>query len=359
VGAERDCPFYRHKEIPGTPAIDDRSDSGWTALFFAVATGQTEAVHALLSAGAAVNIHDRDDNTALHLAARCRSHSKNYPLIVQMLLNAGAALDPTCDEGWTPLHEACYFPKFGFANKLKNVVAYQLLRAGANPKLPSFSGESTPMHLLCENTYYGDFTGELLLTMCALGANPNAADVNGQRPLHLLVEQVDTLKLVEILHQNFKALDFSPVNNFGQTPLHRTPPHPNNAVEYLLWNGAKMDAQDSYGDTPLHVIARCCGDMYENSDDIEINEHVAGVNCLEMLLRHGAALGLQNKHGSTATDEAFRSGNHAVLALLRAACECQEHRRTAFAMGYHDRLGSDTRIQVLDPGIIKMILGGV
>ena len=76
--------------------IDERDDSGRTALFYATMTnGVLEAARKLVSAGANVNAVDNRDQTPLFWA--------DGDGVVEFLLECGA--DPTVrdDQGWTAL----------------------------------------------------------------------------------------------------------------------------------------------------------------------------------------------------------------------------------------------------------------
>lgn len=87
----------------------------------------------------------------------------------------------------------------------------------------------------------------------------------------------------------------------GITPLHVAALNNKlSAVEFLLTNGAKIDAQDTqYGATPLHLVA-----------------HLGHKEVAELLLKHGASLGLKDKNGRTPLDSAKGNGQRHLIDIL-------------------------------------------
>ena len=107
-------------------------------LLDAARRGDTDAVRALLEAGADANLAQGDGLTALHLAAR-----EGHLEVVRILINAGAETSATTRIGdYTPLHLA---GGTGHAD-----VIGALLRAGADPTAVTTSSGVTPLHLAAE-----------------------------------------------------------------------------------------------------------------------------------------------------------------------------------------------------------------
>ena len=69
--------------------------------FSSISQGHLEIADQLLSAGASVTSQDRSGRAALHHAADGRSD-----VLVRRLVTAGAPLEQTDSEGWTPLMRA-------------------------------------------------------------------------------------------------------------------------------------------------------------------------------------------------------------------------------------------------------------
>ena len=87
----------------------------------------------------------------------------------------------------------------------------------------------------------------------------------------------------------------------GITPLHVAALNNKlSAVELLLTNGAKIDAQDTqYGASPLHLAA-----------------HLGYKEIVELLLKHGASLGLKDKNGRIPLDTAKGNGQRHLIDIL-------------------------------------------
>jgi Ankyrin repeats (many copies) len=88
---------------------------------------------------------------------------------VKMLVAAGADLNATNDNGWTPLHWASKEGHEGIVAKL--------IAAGANVNARNVN-DKTPLHLASYEGREG-----IVATLIAAGANVNAADKNGKTPL--------------------------------------------------------------------------------------------------------------------------------------------------------------------------------
>lgn len=88
-------------------------------------------VQHLIGLGVDVNAKDRHGWTALHLAARGR-----WVGAMEVLLDAGALVDPVNDEGFTPL-------RLTLLKKPINAEATELLlRRGADKRIPATKGIS-------------------------------------------------------------------------------------------------------------------------------------------------------------------------------------------------------------------------
>ena len=147
------------------------------------------------------------------------------------------------------------------------------------------------------------------------GADINAADARGERPLHYAVlhERVSVVKY--LLEQGANP---NQANNIGETPLYRTT-HKDNRAAYkdhcliaklLLDNGAKIDVTDELGKTPLHWAARgggCWG--YQHV----YNGHFAMV---KLLLSKGADVNAADGEGNRPLHIAARKGRISAVKYL-------------------------------------------
>jgi ankyrin repeat protein len=102
-------------------AIHSYSPDGWTALHLAVFFGRVNVVHLLLSKGADIDAPSKNDQlvTPLH-SALANPHNS---AVGQLLIGAGAKLNVTQSQGYTPLHYAA-------VNGLDQVVRSLLAHGG-------------------------------------------------------------------------------------------------------------------------------------------------------------------------------------------------------------------------------------
>lgn len=96
--------------------------------------------------------------------------------------------------------------------------------------------------------------------LLSLGADPSIASANGTTPMMVAagrmridyestVREADALESVKVAHQ--AGNDMRTVNDLGETPLHAAAMAGwNSVVEYMVANGASLDAKDKKGKTP-------------------------------------------------------------------------------------------------------------
>lgn len=87
-------------------------------------------------------------------------------------------------------------------------------------------------------------------------------------------------------------------------------------IKALIWRGAKVNATDEEGWTPLHFAAET-GEM----------------TMVEALLAGGADAAIRNKDGETPEDVARDNGAHQVAEVIRAAVCAQRNARGDAAGG--------------------------
>jgi ankyrin repeat protein len=113
-------------------AINSYSPDGWTPLHLAVFFGRVNIVHFLLSKGANIDAPSRNDQivTPLH-SALANPHNSS---VGELLIEAGANLNVTQSEGYTPLHYAA-------ANGLDQVI-HSLLAHGVDTSIKNHQGKT-------------------------------------------------------------------------------------------------------------------------------------------------------------------------------------------------------------------------
>ncbi len=142
-------------------ALEPSDEHGWTPLMEAAWEGHTEAVKALLDAGAEINAREERFELSALMFASGRGHTE----AVKALLDAGA--DPNLADNYreTPLMAA--------SDKGHAEVIKALLDAGADPNLRNIDGLTALMSAA------GRGYSEVVRHLMAAGAAINATDKNG------------------------------------------------------------------------------------------------------------------------------------------------------------------------------------
>lgn len=253
--------------------VQAQSASGYTALVFAVRTGDRETVDALLDAGAPIETAAPDGSSAL-IVAIVNAH---FELAVH-LLERGA--DPKATRlGWTPLHttvrvrnpDTVAMPNpigRGTVDSLSLVKA--LLDRGADPNARATKAVpgiftflnttgATPLLLAAQAVDV-----PLLRLLIDRGADPKAATASGTTPLmaaagigydegrHTWWTEAASREAVQLLAS--LGSDVNAVDQAGNTALHGAAlTGANSVVRFLVERGARLDAVNDQGMTPLTV----------------------------------------------------------------------------------------------------------
>jgi ankyrin repeat protein len=252
----------------------------WTPLMYAARQGSLDAARTLVEAGANLNLTDPDGTSALLLAI-INGHYDTAALLTEK----GADPNLADASGTAALYAAVDMNTlgevYGHPGRLPNdkLAAIDLMKVllahGANPNAalktpalqrahtpgePSLNEGSTPIMRAAKN---GDApTIRLLLEH---GANPNAIQKNHATPLMFAAglgrgtgaftkdyaSEAELLESVKILVA--AGADINAVNDTGETPLHFGAQASDDIVKYLAEKGAKLDAKDKQGRTPVEM----------------------------------------------------------------------------------------------------------
>ncbi|KAJ6157675.1 hypothetical protein N7470_005267 [Penicillium chermesinum] len=169
--------------------------------------------------------------------------------IVTLLLHSGKINPNTADSsGRTPLHLAA---SSGHDAIVKNLVDSEKVDAG----IADEKGQNA-LHVASLNGH--DSTVRLLLESGVV--NINATDHFDQTPLHLALQRSSNKSTAKTI-LSFPSAKLDLQDSEGQTPLHRAIAYGNTEAAAILLKSGKvnLNAQDKLGQTPLHIAALTLG----------------------------------------------------------------------------------------------------
>ncbi|KAK9878707.1 hypothetical protein WA026_023498 [Henosepilachna vigintioctopunctata] len=185
-------------------------------------------------------------------------YSENLSRIHRLMEN-GADIDARNDDGETPLHYAC----FSNSDCIEAILKY-------NPSmnLTERSNRLTPLIIFVTFSEHRTSTLKLMLEK---GADPNLSQINGDTPLHILAKVEDHQRERAVRYAleliKFKA-DVNAQNNYGDTPLHSAIRAGfTELTRILLNNGAQLKSRNFSWQNPIHFVVDCnmalSGPIYE------------------------------------------------------------------------------------------------
>ncbi len=316
-------------------AVDER---GKTSLHLAAEFGHEPIAKRLLDAGADINAKDKDGNTPLDVATR-----QNREPVVRLLVAGGSAIKTGGRRVTTPLHSAVVASNMALIQ--------EMLKQEVDINAQNAEGK-TALILACERDSL-----PLMDLLLNAGADINAPDKDGNTVLHYRmrasIDWVPALPPPDSLSGRISKklgvsnplvpsppkppkppvvppptqsilkylldhkADVQAINYAHQSPLHFiaerqdtysfTVKLVDDMVALLLANGAKVDAADRMGMTPLHLAAA--------------RPSYTGLNntWADMLLKHNANPNTQDKSGRTPlllAIKGYRSGPPRMISLL-------------------------------------------
>jgi tankyrase len=250
-----------------------------------------------------VNCRDLDGrhSTPLHFAA-----GYNRVGVVEFLLNNGADVHAKDKGGLVPLHNACSYGHYE--------VTELLVKHGASVNVSDL-WKFTPLHEAAAKGKY-----EIVKLLLKHGADASKKNRDGHTPMDLVKE--GDQDVVDLLRGDSAILDAAKKGNLSRvqklvspenincrdtagrnsTPLHLAAGYNNLEVaEYLLEQGADVNAQDKGGLIPLHNAS-----SYGHLD------------IAALLIKYNTIVNATDKWGFTPLHEATQKGRTQLCALLLA-----------------------------------------
>ena len=242
------------------------TSEGWTPLTDWVVSGKNrEILPLLLNAGADIEARVADGVPLLHLAAEF-----DRPETIVMLVDAGADLNARDNAGRTALHAAAHSTRLTLPRVSVAAAIAALLDAGADPDARDDAG-STPMQIT-PGTGPQVMLALLQANEGSIVGNPNEHDEYGFTALHAAA-RANSPRLIRALVRSGARVDAH--DNEGNTPLllaagsiwrsDRTffsrltahaPSYSPEAIAALATAGADLDARDMIGMPALYLAAQ-------------------------------------------------------------------------------------------------------
>jgi serine/threonine-protein phosphatase 6 regulatory ankyrin repeat subunit B len=252
-----------------------KDNDGATALDYAVESGQTELAKFLFARSAKSKNDYKSEADLLRAAtnaALLEAAIRNNLEEVKKQLGAGADINTRSRSGATALMMSVEY-SYG-----RQDVTSFLLDQGADTNLVDANGDSALMKAAHSNN------GEAAAALIKRKATTDLRNKEGNTALHIAAAGLHTTIVEAILSQKS---DVNAPDGNGRTPLMLAADNegavPDDVMELLLNNGAKIDAQDPQGNSALMISVR--------------QGSMSGV---EFLVSHRANVNLQNRAGETA-----------------------------------------------------------
>ncbi len=294
-------------------SIHDKTRAGFTALHFASLNGSLRSTQKLVSMDAEVNAISNDEMSPLLLAT-----AAGHDALARYLLEQGANPHERDFRGYTPLHYAAIH-----RDMLESVKA--LLDRGADPNAEIMNAKSneeyhpvpdlpflkwptriietglrgdtlpaglTPVYMAAKNrnpdtlrllverggdinrpskesVYYLGGSGRRVNYIAGTTPLMSAAGIDRVTDNWISLSKQETDQALETVKVALElGADINAVNDYGMSALHGACfINADNVIEYLVKNGADIEASDNFGQTPVsisrHIIVEGMGNYFD------------------------------------------------------------------------------------------------
>ncbi|CAG9578217.1 unnamed protein product [Danaus chrysippus] len=266
-------------------ALNKQNSIGWTPLLIACHRGHMELVNTLLSNHARVDVFDVEGRSALHLAAE-----RGFLQVCDALLTNKAFINSKARNGRTALHLAAM-------NGYAHLVKFLIRDHNAMIDVLTLK-KQTPLHLAAA---FGQI--EVCKLLLELGANIDATDELGQKPIHAAAQN-NFSEVVQLFLQQHPNLVMATTKD-GNTCAHIA----------AIQGSVKVIEELMKFDRTGVISAR---NKLNESTPLQLAAEGGHADVVRVLVRAGASCTEENKAGLTAVHLAAEHGHTNVLDVMRS-----------------------------------------